>query len=222
MSVALENISKSFKTAAGVIHALQPTTFTIKSKEKIGICGPSGAGKSTLLNVLGLAETPTSGDIFFEGTKVSFNNESQIMHLRRYYLGYVFQYFNLIPSMTALENVMLPLLLQKIEWNVARQKADDMLAAVSLQKRKDSRCHQLSGGEMQRVGIARALVHSPKMVLADEPTGNLDSKNGSAVLELLQTLSGQGASIVMVSHSTEALSFCSRIIELVDGTIKQS
>ena len=217
--ITLDTIEKNFRTAAGEIRALKPTSLTIRAGERIGIFGPSGAGKSTLLNILGLAEVPTSGKLFFEETRIDFRNETQLVALRRNFLGYVFQYFNLVPSMNAVENVMLPLLLKKTPWQIAYNLAKQTLVSVGLANRVDHPAHRLSGGEMQRVGIARAIVHAPRLLLADEPTGNLDSKNGSAVLDLLSTLTDGGAALVMVSHSPEALEICSRHISIVDGSV---
>ncbi len=215
--VRLSEISKSFDSSAGTIQALRSTSFSIYCGESIGIFGPSGAGKSTLLNILGLAETPTTGDLFFENQRIEFQSEKSLISYRRNFLGFIFQYFNLIPSMTASENVMLPLLLQEMPWEHAHVKSVEALQEVGLSHRVTHKAFQLSGGEMQRVGIARALVHKPKLVLADEPTGNLDSKNGSAVLDLLREVSKRGSSFVMVSHSQDALKICSRLISLTDG-----
>ena len=171
--------------------------------------------------ILGLAETPTTGSFYIEEVSVEFENESQLVNLRRNFIGYIFQYFNLIPSMSALENVMLPLLLKGNSWNEAKEGASKILTTVGLKERISHKAHQLSGGEMQRVGIARAIVHSPKLILADEPTGNLDSKNGAAVLDLLKEVTALGASFVMVSHSQEALKICSRLISLTDGVVSE-
>lgn len=217
--VTLSSISKRFTTSSGPVEALRPTWLTITTGESVGIYGPSGAGKSTLLNILGLAETPTTGELFFEDTLIDFRNEASLVTFRRYFLGFIFQYFNLIPSMTAVENVMLPLLLQEQPWEQAEVTARAVLTDVGLSHRLQHKAYQLSGGEMQRVGIARALTHQPKLVLADEPTGNLDSKNGSAILDLLREVSKRGASFVMVSHSQDALKICSRLISLSDGIV---
>jgi putative ABC transport system ATP-binding protein len=217
--VSLRSISKRFETSSGPVEALRPTSLSITAGESVGIYGPSGAGKSTLLNILGLAETPTTGELFFEDTLIDFHNEAALVTFRRYFLGFIFQYFNLIPSMTAVENVMLPLLLQEQSWGQAHATACTVLTDVGLSHRLQHKAYQLSGGEMQRVGIARALAHQPKLVLADEPTGNLDSKSGSAILDLLREVSNRGASFVMVSHSQDALKICSRLISLSDGVV---
>ena len=219
--LTLSDISKTFPSESGIVEALRTTNLTINKGEQIGIFGPSGAGKSTLLNILGLAETPTTGSFYIEEVSVEFENESQLVNLRRNFIGYIFQYFNLIPSMSALENVMLPLLLKGNSWNEAKEGASKILTTVGLKERISHKAHQLSGGEMQRVGIARAIVHSPKLILADEPTGNLDSKNGAAVLDLLKEVTALGASFVMVSHSQEALKICSRLISLTDGVVSE-
>jgi putative ABC transport system ATP-binding protein len=173
--------------------------------------------KSTLLNILGVADTPTSGSVWIGDELVRFSHERMLVELRRRKLGYVFQHFNLLPTLTALENVMLPLVLIGEGDRTARDRALRILGRVGLGTRAAAFPHTMSGGEMQRVAIARAVVHRPVFVLADEPTGNLDSVSGERVLELLSELAQEGTTILMATHSEHAASKCSRIIRLLDG-----
>lgn len=217
--VELKDISKIYYSNKISVTALSSVSLKIYPGEIVGIYGPSGAGKSTVLNTIGVAETPTSGSLYFDSKKIDFSNENELIDYRRYFLGYLFQYFNLIPTMTVLENTALPLLLQEVEWKIAHEESKKLLELVGLSHRINHRGFELSGGEMQRVGLARALIHKPKVILADEPTGNLDSKNGKIVLELLRNYLPKESSVVIVSHSKEVLDSCSGLIYIQDGHV---
>ena len=215
----LKNVSKTFGTKINPVEALKPCCVKIYPSEKIGIYGASGAGKSTLLNILGLAETPTTGEILINQHVIDHTNEELLVKHRRESLGYLFQYFNLIPTMTAIQNACFPLLLNNYKWEQASQIATDLLTAVGLKDRINHKATQLSGGEMQRVGLVRAIIHQPKIILADEPTGNLDSKNGAQVIDLLHNSLPKQTAVVIVSHSQTVLKNCPRLISIVDGTV---
>ncbi len=219
--VSIKNLTKQFGDPANPTVALDNCSIQIRAGEKIGLYGPSGAGKSTLLNIIGLAESPTSGSYYFDSKELNFSNENSLTLIRRSSIGYLFQYFNLIPSMTALENAIFPLILNGTNWNDAKSKGIELLKEVGLEHRINNLSSQLSGGEMQRVGLVRAIIHRPKLILADEPTGNLDTKNGNKVIDLLFNFLPKDSSIVIVSHSMDVIKNCDRLINLVDGKINE-
>ncbi|HTH93063.1 MAG TPA: ABC transporter ATP-binding protein [Candidatus Paceibacterota bacterium] len=216
-----KNIIKTFKNGSMETHVLKGIDLTINSGEFVAIMGKSGAGKSTLLYQLGLLDDPTSGTIRIENTLTTDLSIEERTTFRLNELGYIFQDYALLPELTALENVMVPLLMQGKAQDEAKKIATASLERIGLGHRKDNLPSQLSGGEQQRVSIARAVAHNPKILFADEPTANLDSESGDAVIEIFRTLHAQGQTIVMVTHEKEYTTYCDRIIHLADGQIVQ-
>jgi putative ABC transport system ATP-binding protein len=213
------NLTKAFQTEEIETLALNEVNFEVKKGEFVAIMGPSGCGKSTLLNIIGLLDNPTSGDYFFDGTNVAKFRESQRTNLRKGNIGFVFQSFNLIDELNVFENVELPLLYLKYGTKERKEIVNKVLEKMSIAHRAKHFPQQLSGGQQQRVAIARAVVANPGLILADEPTGNLDSKNGLDVMNLLSELNREGTTIVMVTHSMHDAGFAHRIINLFDGQI---
>lgn len=202
------------------MHALRDVSLEIAPRTFAAVTGPSGCGKSTLLNLLGGLDQPTEGEMSIDGLDLRQATDAELTAYRRQRLGMVFQFFNLLPAMTAVENVELPLLLRGDRARAARAQALGMLDMAGLAGRVHAFPHQMSGGEMQRAAIARALVHGPKLLLADEPTGNLDSDNAARVLSLLQKIASQGlATLIIVTHSPEAAAFAHRQIPMMDGRL---
>ena len=218
-TVALEKI---FRTEEVETWALNKVNIEVKEGEFVAIMGPSGCGKSTLLNILGLLDNPTSGEYYLNGIEVSKYTEAQRTKLRKGIIGFVFQSFNLIDELNVYENVELPLTYLKVKAAERKQMVTDILKRMNISHRATHFPQQLSGGQQQRVAIARAVVSNPKIILADEPTGNLDSKNGAEVMQLLTELNKEGTTIVMVTHSKHDASFAHRIINLFDGSIVSS
>jgi ABC-type lipoprotein export system ATPase subunit len=218
--IVLKHVSRVYPSPAGELHALRDISLEIEPLAFAAVTGPSGCGKSTLLNLLGGLDQPTSGEITVDGLALHGANDTDLTAYRRGRLGIVFQFFNLLPAMTARENVELPLLLRGDSTRTARQEALQMLELVGLSLRAEAFPHQMSGGEMQRAAIARALVHRPALLLADEPTGNLDSANAARVLELFQKIASQRlATLIIVTHSTEAAAVADRQIRMMDGRL---
>lgn len=216
--VQLEQISKTYGDHA--VRALHDITLTIAAGEFLTLMGPSGCGKSTLLNILGGIDRPSSGRVLFENNDLTTLNDEKTTLFRRRNVGFIFQFFNLLSTLTVFENVALPLELEHMARAEVHDRVTNILARIEMKHRMEFYPAQLSGGEMQRVAIARALVHSPRLVVADEPTGNLDSENGRAVLELIATLNQErNATVVMATHSTEAASYSGRIVLMRDGSI---
>lgn len=202
------------------MHALRDINLEIPPRTFAAVTGPSGCGKSTLLNLLGGLDQPSSGEILVDGLRLDGADDAALTAYRRDRLGIVFQFFNLLPSMTAVENVELPLLLRGDRAPAARARAMEMLDLAGLTARAGAFPHQMSGGEMQRAAVARALVHRPSLVLADEPTGNLDSDNAARVLALFQKIASQGlATLIIVTHSPEAAGYATRQIPMMDGRL---
>ena len=212
-------LTEVFRTDEVETTALNKVSMTINQGEFVAIMGPSGCGKSTMLNILGLLDNPSSGQLFFDGKDVSRYSEKQRTGLRKEYLGFVFQSFNLIDELNVFENIELPLLYQKIPGSKRKQMVEEVMEKMSIIHRKKHFPQQLSGGQQQRVAICRAVVSNPKLILADEPTGNLDSTNGNEVMDLLTKLNADGTSIVMVTHSPTDASRAQRIIKLFDGEL---
>lgn len=208
-----------FTTEEVQTKALNEVTLHVEQGEFVAIMGPSGCGKSTLLNILGTLDSPTSGSYFFEGKQVDKMNENQLTALRKNNLGFIFQSFNLIYELTVYENVELPLVYMGIKTAQRKEKVNKVLEKVNLLYRANHYPQQLSGGQQQRVAIARAVVTDCKLLLADEPTGNLDSVNGVEVMELLSELNRQGTTIIIVTHSQRDATYAHRIIRLLDGQI---
>ena len=216
------NLQKIFKTEEVETWALNNVSIEVKQGEFVAIMGPSGCGKSTLLNILGLLDNPTGGEYYLNGTEVSKYTESQRTSLRKGVIGFVFQSFNLIDELNVYENVELPLTYLNIKASERRRMVDNILHRMNISHRAKHFPQQLSGGQQQRVAIARAVVTTQKLILADEPTGNLDSKNGAEVMNLLTELNREGTTIIMVTHSQHDASFAHRTIHLFDGSIVAS
>ncbi len=219
--IELKNASKKYQQGAREVHALRDISLFIKKGEFLSIMGPSGSGKSTLLNLIGGLDQPTSGQIFIDDKPLHGISDNELTLIRRKRVGFIFQFFNLLPVLTAIENVSLPLLLGGISLSEIKPKAVALLEQVGLGARGEHRPEQLSGGEMQRVAIARALVTNPAVLLADEPTGNLDSHTSEEIFMLLKSLNEQGQTIVMVTHDPKAAAYGSRIITLKDGALSE-
>ncbi len=217
--IKTEKLSMLFTTEEVQTKALNEVTLHVEQGEFVAIMGPSGCSKSTLLNILGTLDSPTSGSYFFEGKQVDKMNENQLTALRKNNLGFIFQSFNLIDELTVYENVELPLVYMGIKTAQRKEKVNKVLEKVNLLHRANHYPQQLSGGQQQRVAIARAVVTDCKLLLADEPTGNLDSVNGVEVMELLSELNRQGTTIIIVTHSQRDATYAHRIIRLLDGQI---
>jgi putative ABC transport system ATP-binding protein len=213
------DLVKVFRTDEVETTALNKVNITVEKGEFVAIMGPSGCGKSTLLNILGLLDTPSGGQYFFNGEEVAKYREKQRTNLRKGNIGFVFQSFNLIDELTVYENVELPLLYLKVSAAERRKKLSDVLERMKITHRKKHFPQQLSGGQQQRVAIARAVVTRPQLILADEPTGNLDSANGEEVMNLLTELNNEGTTIIMVTHSPSDADKAHRIVQLFDGHI---
>jgi len=217
--ISLKNLIKRYTTEEVETTALNNINVDIKEGEFVAIMGPSGCGKSTLLNILGLLDSPNEGEYNFVGQQVARYTERQRAKLRKGAIGFVFQSFNLIDELTVFENVELPLLYLKVPANERKQKVEEVLNRMNIMHRRNHFPQQLSGGQQQRVAIARAIVANPKVILADEPTGNLDSTNGEEVMKLLTSLNEAGTTIIMVTHSPHDSGFAHRVINLFDGKV---
>ncbi len=219
--IELKNVSRTYAHGSKTIQALRSVTLGIETGEFLSVMGPSGSGKSTLLNLIGGLDQPTSGEIFIDSKPLHGISDDELTLIRRRRVGFVFQFFNLLPILTAAENVCLPLLLEGTPFSKIKPMAEALLQKVGLGDRIEHRPEQLSGGEMQRVAIARAIVSNPAVLLADEPTGNLDSHTSVDILNLLKGLHAEGQTIVMVTHDPLAAEFGTRVITLRDGSISQ-
>ena len=217
--IKTKNIPKVFRTEDVGTHALVDVSLEVKKGEFVAIMGPSGCGKSTLLNILGLLDRPTDGQYFLDGKDMCALTEKERNVIRRGTLGFIFQSFNLIDELTVEENIELPLLCMKVPAAERKRRITDAMARMAITHRSKHFPSQLSGGQQQRVAIARAVVMQPKIILADEPTGNLDSKNGLEVMGLLRELHREGTTIVMVTHSARDAAYSDRIINLFDGSV---
>lgn len=220
--IKIENLSKVFRTSDVETVALNNVNFHVDPKEFVAIMGPSGCGKSTLLNIIGLLDNPSGGSYKLNDKEVAFLKERDRTDLRKGEIGFVFQSFNLIDDLTVYENVELPLLYLGVKASERRRRVNEVLERVNISHRAKHFPQQLSGGQQQRVAIARAVVTNPTLILADEPTGNLDSNNGKEVMELLSELNRQGTTIVMVTHSKHDAAFAHRVVHLFDGSIVAS
>jgi putative ABC transport system ATP-binding protein len=217
--IKTNELTKVFRTEEVETTALNKVTMTVNEGEYVAVMGPSGCGKSTLLNILGLLDNPSSGSYVFNGTEVANLKERDRTIFRKGNIGFVFQSFNLIDELTVYENVELPLIYLKMKSGERKKSVDDVLARMKIGHRAKHFPQQLSGGQQQRVAIARAVVANPKLILADEPTGNLDSKNGIEVINLLSELNKEGTTIIMVTHSERDAGYAHRIVNLFDGQI---
>jgi putative ABC transport system ATP-binding protein len=217
--IELKKIDKHYRADDIETAALAAVDLRIEEGEFVAVMGPSGCGKSTLLNVVGMIDSPSGGEYVFQGEQIARFPERRLVELRTRYLGFVFQSFNLIDELTVHENVELPLLYQNVPRARRRERVREVLELVNLRDRAGHRPTQLSGGQQQRVAVARAVVIDPKLILADEPTGNLDSRNGEEVMQMLEILNEQGATILMVTHSAEHAARAHRIVNMLDGRI---
>ncbi len=219
--IELKQVSRSYTHGSRTIEALRGITLSIDAGAFLSVMGPSGSGKSTLLNLIGGLDQPSSGEIFIDKVPLHGISDDQLTLIRRRRVGFIFQFFNLLPILTAAENVGLPLLLEGIPFSKIRPRAEALLSKVGLRERTAHRPEQLSGGEMQRVAIARALITNPAVLLADEPTGNLDSRTSAEIFDLLKGLNAEGQTIVMVTHDPKAAAFGNRMITLKDGILAE-
>lgn len=213
------NLSKAYRTDEVETISLDRINLTVREGEFLAVMGPSGCGKSTLLNILGLIDNPTDGEFYFLGKEVSGYNEKQRAELRKNNIGFIFQSFNLIDELTVAENIELPLLYQKISTKERKRMAEEVMEKLQIAHRAKHFPQQLSGGQQQRVAVARAVVTKPKLILADEPTGNLDSKNGDEVMDIIKSLNATGTTVIMVTHSQEHAQQAERIVNLFDGKL---
>jgi putative ABC transport system ATP-binding protein len=220
--VRLMDVRKTYRTGDVEVHAVRGVSLEIQRGEFVALMGASGSGKSTLMNVLGCLDRPTSGQYFLDGNDVSALDRDQLADIRNRKLGFVFQNFNLLPRTTARENVELPLLYGENRLTTAqlRERADRVLSAVGLQGREDHHPSQLSGGQQQRVAIARALINEPEILLADEPTGNLDSRTSVEIMSIFQQLNGHGITVVMVTHESDIARYAKRNVMMRDGIVR--
>lgn len=217
--VELRDITKIYRLGDEEIRALDGITLDIEPGEFISIIGPSGSGKSTLMHILGCLDTPTSGTMMLDGIKIQGASPRQLAAVRNQKIGFVFQFFNLLPRLSVLQNVELPMIYAGVSARERRERAEAALKMVEMENRARHRPSQLSGGQQQRTAIARALVNNPRLVFADEPTGNLDSHTGEVILELFRRLSGEGRTIILVTHDPEIAAVTPRRIEIRDGKI---
>jgi putative ABC transport system ATP-binding protein len=217
--IKTNDLTKVFRTEEVETTALNKVTLNVKEGEYVAVMGPSGCGKSTLLNILGLLDNPTSGSYIFNGTEVANLKERDRTIFRKGNIGFVFQSFNLIDELNVYENVELPLIYLKMKTSERKKRVEDVLERMKIGHRAKHFPQQLSGGQQQRVAIARAVVANPKLILADEPTGNLDSKNGIEVINLLTELNKEGTTIIMVTHSDRDAGYAHRIVNLFDGQV---
>lgn len=213
------NLSKVYQTDEVETLSLDKINLTVREGEFLAIMGPSGCGKSTLLNILGLIDNPSSGEMYFLGKEVSKYNERQRAELRKNHIGFIFQSFNLIDELTVQENIELPLLYQKVSTSERKKLALEVMEKLQIAHRAKHFPQQLSGGQQQRVAVARAVVTKPKMILADEPTGNLDSRNGDEVMDIIKSLNAMGTTVIMVTHSPEHAQQAERVVNLFDGKL---
>lgn len=212
-------LSKVYRTEEVETTALNEVDIDIKEGEFVSVMGPSGCGKSTLLNVLGMIDSPSGGDYFFNGEEVGRLSERKRSNVRKHNLGFVFQSFNLIDELTVYENIELPMLYTKVPSAERKKRVEELLEGMNIMHRRNHFPQQLSGGQQQRVAVARAIVNRPKLILADEPTGNLDSANGDEVMKILSQLNSEGTTILMVTHSQYCAEFGNRIIRMLDGQV---
>jgi len=219
--IQLENIHRYFQVGEQTVHALNDISLTINKGEYVSVMGPSGSGKSTLLNVIALLDQPSSGQYLLNNQDVTQRSDDELAKIRRENIGFVFQFFHLIPRLTAAENIEMPMILAGTVVKERKQRVAQALASVNLQDRASHRPDQLSGGQLQRVAIARAMIMRPEILLADEPTGNLDSKSGMEIIELLEGLNQQGVTLMIITHEQALGDRARRLIRIVDGQIGQ-
>lgn len=217
--IELKQIKKTYQMGKELVHALRQIDLSIDTNEYVALMGPSGSGKSTLMNIIGCLDTPTSGEYFLADENVSTMSGDDLAHIRNKKIGFVFQTFNLLPRLSALDNVALPLIYCGLNKNTRTEKAEQALKIVGLEDRMTHKPNELSGGQRQRVAIARALVNNPAIILADEPTGNLDSKTSIEIMEIFNKLHESGNTIILVTHEHDIAEYAQRKIHLLDGLI---
>ena len=221
--ISVEGLKKSYITEAGELEVLKGIDLEVQHAEMVSIVGASGVGKSTFLHILGTLDRPTAGRVLYEGIDVFGFNDLELARFRNQRIGFVFQFHHLLPEFTALENTMMPAMVGGMPYEDARKRAEELLKELGLSGRLEHRPGELSGGEQQRVAVARALIMNPAVVLADEPTGNLDNRTGNELFELLKKLNAEkGLTFLIVTHNEQLASRCSRIIKMVDGRIEDS
>lgn len=218
--IDIRNISKVYKMGSQLVHALRDVSISIEKNEYVALMGPSGSGKSTMMNILGCLDTPSTGTYYFNGTNVRELDDNELAEIRNREIGFVFQTFNLLPRATALQNIELPLVYSGVRKYERLDRAEEALRSVGLEERMEHKPNELSGGQRQRVAIARALVTSPSIILADEPTGNLDTKTGNDIMMLFEKLWLSGNTIILVTHEEEIALHAKRIIRLRDGLVE--
>ena len=219
--IQLENIHRYFQVGEQTVHALNDITIAINKGEYVSVMGPSGSGKSTLLNIIALLDKPSSGRYLLNNHDVTQRSDDELAKIRRENIGFVFQFFHVIPRLSAAENIEMPMILAGIAAKERKQRVAQALVSVNLQDRSSHRPDQLSGGQLQRVAIARAMIMRPEILLADEPTGNLDSKSGMEIIELLESLNQQGVTLIIITHDQTVGKRAQRQIRIVDGQIAQ-
>ncbi|HYW69353.1 MAG TPA: ABC transporter ATP-binding protein [bacterium] len=219
MLIELRDIAKTYEVGTQEVHALRDIDMTVEENEYLAIMGPSGSGKSTLMNIVGCLDTPSDGSYMLKGTEVAALDDDELAEIRSAEIGFVFQTFNLLPRMTAFQNVELPLIYGRAPRAARAERVWETMDAVGLRERAHHRPNELSGGQRQRVAIARALINKPSIILADEPTGNLDSKTGEEIMQIFRDLSNAGNTIILVTHEQYIADHAARVVKLLDGRI---
>ncbi len=217
--IALSGIHRVFQVGEQTVHALNGVDLAVQRGEYVSVMGPSGSGKSTLLNIIALLDQPSAGRYLLNGQDVTRQSDDELARIRRENIGFVFQFFHLIPRLTAAENIEMPLILAGVSNKQRKQRVREALASVNLSDRAEHRPNQLSGGQLQRIAIARAMIMQPSLLLADEPTGNLDSKAGQEIIGLLENLNRQGVTLIIITHDKAVGERAARQIRIVDGVI---
>jgi len=220
--IKMDKIKKIYGTGAAQVAALKNIDLEVKENEFVGLVGPSGSGKSTLMNIMGCLDVPSSGEYYFEGEPVAAFNHNKLAEIRNKKIGFVFQNFNLLPYATAFENVEIPMIFMGMKARSRKSRAIELLDKVGLKGRAHHKPSELSGGEMQRVAIARSLANNPRLILADEPTGNLDTRSGDEILAIFEDLWKQGHTLVVITHNPYISERAQRVIHLVDGTVENN
>jgi putative ABC transport system ATP-binding protein len=220
--IEMKNIKKIYGAGSAQVEAIKDISLEVERNEFVGLIGPSGSGKSTLMNIIGCLDVPTCGEYYFEGESVERFNHNQLAEIRNEKIGFIFQNFNLLPYATAFENVEIPMIFKGVKSKARRTHVMELLDRVGLAQRASHKPNELSGGEMQRVAIARALANNPSLILADEPTGNLDTKSGDEILAVFESLWKQGHTLVVITHNPNISSRAQRIIKLKDGMIENN